>query len=100
MDYSPLQDIEESAHDQFPGPNPPDEHALAGYIQEKLPKMDGGASVAIALAALVIAGWEAVQNHRARRTKNGGPIGCPKGGHPPIVRTEDGKLVCAEGHVW
>lgn len=99
MPQTPLQEIEAVVHDQFE--NPPTNEQAAEVIQKQFPKMDGGLSIAIALAALVLQGWQIYREETRQRARGtGGGSRCPQCGHTEVSKDSAGRSVCDQGHTW
>lgn len=99
---TPLQEIEARLHERFPDSRPSREEA-GEFLHKQYPQMDGGISIAIALAGLALQGWQVYRFERDRRDQaksstNGGA--CPQCGKPPEKTTIVGKSVCENGHTW
>jgi hypothetical protein len=100
MPLTPLQEIESSAHSEF-GDQRPKKETLAELIVRRYPKMDGGISIALILAGLVLQGWQTWEGHKALRIAEAGQGNrCPKCGRPSIGHTKTGKFKCARGDTW
>lgn len=99
---TPLQEIETRLHERFPD-DPPSREEAGEFLHKQYPHMDGGISIAIALAALALQGWQVYREEqdRRRRTKaSTAGNACPRCGEPPERTTVDGKSVCKNGHTW
>lgn len=103
MALTSLERLEDAAHRQFPDRRPTKD-ALSQFIQRQIPRMD--ISVAIALAALALQGWQAYTEWRKKPVRRGNrdPFAsrmlCPECERPAITITKDGKCKCAKNHVW
>lgn len=99
MSLTPIQEIESASHAQFE--SPPTKEELGQFLQKQYPKMDGGAAIAIALAALVLQGWQVYRAEQARRAAAGGGSNrCPQCKLPEVRRDKDGRAVCENQHTW
>jgi hypothetical protein len=99
---TPLQDIEARLHERFPNA-PPSKEEAGEFLRKQFPHMDGGISIAIALAALALQGWQVYRSERDRRREAKPSMDgdtCPQCGEPPERTTVDGKSVCKNGHTW
>ena len=101
MPLTPLQKIENAAHGEF-GKQRPKKETLAKLISRRHPKMDGGFLIAVALAALVLQGWQTWEGHKTLKITEAGNQGnlCPRCGRPAIDCTRTGKFKCIRGHKW
>ena len=68
MSVTPLQEIENAVHEGF-GDRSPTKEEAGEFIQEKYPRMDGGAAIAIALAAFILQGWQVYRTEQERRER-------------------------------
>lgn len=99
---TPLQEIEESLHDHYRETAPTEEQAR-DYILQRHPQMDGGAAAAIALAGLVLQGWQVYRAERDRYLQakgKGGDNKCPECNKPELSKNTAGKSVCENKHIW
>jgi hypothetical protein len=97
---TPLQLFEKVAHQNFYD-RQPSEHEVADFLHKRFPQMDGGLSIAIALAALILQGWQVYRYEQDRLGSIVIPPGnCPWCGRPAQTKNVLGQSVCAKGHTW
>ncbi|HJP98878.1 MAG TPA: hypothetical protein VJ862_09980 [Rhodanobacteraceae bacterium] len=99
---TPLQEIESGLHERFADSRPSKKEA-GEFLLKQYPQMDGGISIAIALASLALQGWQVYidrQERVARAKASARGNACPQCGKPPERTTIDGKSVCENGHTW
>lgn len=102
MPATPLQEIEAKLHERFDD-DPPSREEGGEFLLEQYPRMDGGISIAIALTALALQGWQVYRSERDRRLQAsvaGGENKCPECKNPEIGKSDDGKSVCKNDHTW
>jgi hypothetical protein len=102
MPMTPLQEIEARLHDYY-GTTPPTQEEAGNFVVKQFPKMDGGLSIAIALAALALQGWQVYRTERDRSIEaktSGDGNGCPRCGNPELSKDPSGKSVCKNNHTW
>jgi len=116
MSLTPLEEVEAAVHEQF-GEYKPTKKEAGEFIHKKYPKMDGGITIAIALAALALQGWQVYRSERdrwERNQANGPPIdppendnskepppnNCPECDNPAVKTDSQGKSSCVNGHTW
>lgn len=111
-----LPEIEDLLHDEF-GEQQPNKEQIADFLEKKnIPRNDGGISIAIAIAALVLQGWSVWREEQERRKQNPPPPPpppdepvtlpqppiCPveKCGEPAALLLNTGEFICKNGHKW
>lgn len=99
---TPLQELEAGLHERFTDSRPSKQEA-GEFLLKQYPSMDGGLTIAIAIAGLALQGWQVYRSERDRRAQaqsaNDGDT-CPTCGSPAERTTIDGKSVCKSGHTW
>jgi hypothetical protein len=98
VSLTPLEEIETAVHSQFD--EVPTAEQAAEVIRKRTPQMDLG--VTIAIAALVLQGWQLWREEQDRRRARAGstPSNCPQCGHPEVRKDANGRRVCDQGHAW
>jgi hypothetical protein len=110
-----LPEIEVLLHDEF-GEQKPSEEQVVTFLEKKsIPRNDGGISIAIAVAALLLQGWSVYREEQKRKNQSpppppppGNPVPSPQ---PPICPVKDcglepaltlntGEYICMNGHKW
>jgi hypothetical protein len=104
MTITPLEEIEHAVHKQFDS-NTPTKDEAGEFIQKRYPRMDGGISIAIGLAALILQGYQIYRERQEARRLEAGRISsgggkCPKCTAADITKTADGKSLCKHGFSW
>jgi len=98
-----LSQIEVAVREEFAGQTPTKKAVILFLRTKCLPRMDGGASVALLLlllkysgvASVILAGYNTIRSHKK-------PPKCPFKGCPKYqVKVDDkGRSVCSDGHKW
>lgn len=99
---TPLQDIEATLHERFADSRPSKQEA-GEFLLKQYPQMDGGITIAIAIAGLALQGWQVYRSEQGRRLQANSSINrnaCPRCGEPAERTTLDEKSVCKNGHTW
>lgn len=99
-----LRKMEKAVHKKF-GPNPPTKAQVVEFLKKHYaPKMDGGLSVAIALAlkyagvaSLILSGYKVVRDEFKGRPPKCPVIDC---GKRAVRYARNGMAVCSNGHRW
>ena len=103
MALTPLEEMEAAVHEQFGTRLPPKEEA-GEFLHKRYPTMDGGITIAIALAALALQGWQVYRAEQEKRRPRlsiiAPPKQCPVCGEQEVAKTGEGKSVCPSGNVW
>jgi hypothetical protein len=99
MTLTPLEEMEDAAHEKF-GLDTATKEEVGKYLTKAFPTMDGGVSVGIAVAGLIIQGWRAWEDHKkSKREPDAGGSRCPECSDEDIKRNKKaGKLVCEHGY--
>ncbi len=97
---TPLEDIESEVHEHF-GDDEPSADEVVEFLRTS-PRMDGGATaIAIALAALVLQGYQIYTDRQRARIGAGGNCPTPGCGLPASsINKYSGRWECARGHSW
>jgi len=103
MTLTPLEEVEVSMHEHF-GARAPTKEEAADFLHNRYPTMDGGISIAIALAALALQGWQIYRAEQDRRRQlqsiDSPPNKCPTCKEPELRKNAEGKSVCINEHAW
>lgn len=115
---TPIQEftkIEEQVHENFL--ETPSKEEIVNFIKKKkLPINDGGISIGIAFAALILQGWSAYREAQKTRNQNPPPPNIPNDfdetlpqqplcplkdcREPSIPHFEPNEFICKKGHIW
>ncbi len=102
MPLTPLEETEAVVHEKY-GSTPPTKEEAGEFLIKRFPRMDGGVSIAIGVAGLIIAGWQLwiaqKQEREARQSGIGGGKKCPHCSKDDIKKNKKaGKFVCKHGY--
>lgn len=100
MVLTPLEEIEAEVHEHF-GDDQPTENEVVQFLRTS-PKMDGGVTaIVIALAAVVLQGYQIYTERQRARIGAGGncpTLGC--GLPASSINKYSGRWECERGHSW
>lgn len=113
--FQELAKIEDQVHAEFD--IKPSEKEIINFIETKeLPKNDGGISLGIAIAALILQGWSVYRDEQMRKGQSPPPPNIPIDSdgnlpdqplcpledcrQPSIPHFEPGTFYCKNGHIW